>query len=847
MSHPFHRYLSQNLSELLKKRAVVVFYDPRREFAPFVNELEVGPSDTSTRGIPQAQVGDLSASLVRYEGSFFAIRAQVEPLVAVDHPEPLLIYVPGVERDRKGSVLMELELGGDCYEPQLKRQARNVLRERYTDGVIDEMLAPVKLEYADIVALLEQRQNGGPASLLRVIFDPAHENAEILAAWLASPEKDQTVVDKEATAELLKLIEHRLGLALDPANSLASSRSRAARYVLLGEFRDDLSGEPPGTLQIVPRPANSEQAALVRDVALSLRLKHAERYMAMADETEKAFEFATLAIAPERLGRVDTFRFEEKALLSHARSLIARGQYEPARDIVADRERGFWVHSNVDRQLQWAATQAMVELGQLVKDVGSQLARMGKDPSAWVAAYTVDQGWHRADAAQRNLEALIGRIDDEPESDPALQRVRQEYEDLLQKMATGFGQALPDAGWTVPKALSQVRIYPELVEKAGAPVGYFLVDALRFEMGVELTKLLAGTERLTLRPAIAALPTITPVGMAALLPGASARFDVVDADGALAARIDDVVLKDATGRMKYLKFRVPGAVDLELGKLLQMSSAKLKNAVGDARLVVVRSQEIDKLGEMDGDVIARQVMDTVLQNVARAVRKLAGAGIASVVITADHGYQFTREKDEAFRTDNPGGQTIALHRRCWIGRGGANPPGTVRVAGAELGYDTDLDFVFPTGIGVFRAGGNLAYHHGGTSLQELVIPVITLRTAVPAKAAAEGEWRLKGVPKILNNRTFGVTIEYAHLFDREPVAVRPALMAGGDQVGEAGMAVDAQFDRQSTTVTVEPGRPASVAMVLRREDCPAVRVTILDPATDSVLVQSDEIPVRLGV
>jgi hypothetical protein len=331
------------------------------------------------------------------------------------------------------------------------------------------------------------------------------------------------------------------------------------------------------------------------------------------------------------------------------------------------------------------------------------------------------------------------------------------------------------------------------------------------------------------------------------LPGASARFDVVEAGGGLAARIENAVLKDTAGRMKFLKGQVPGAVDLELGKLLQMGATKLKNALGDARLVVVRSQEIDKFGEMDGDSVARQMMDTVLQNVARGVRKLASAGIDAVVITADHGYQFTQEKAEAFRTDNPGPGTIDLHRRCWAGRGGANPPGTVRVSGAELGYDTDLDFLFPKGIGVFRSGGNLAYHHGGSSLQEMVIPVLTLRTARPKAGSSQGAWSLKGAPAVLNNRTFGVTLEYTSLIDREPIAVRPVLMAGAEQVGEAGMAVDARFDRQSKTVAVEPGKPATVAMVLRREDCPSIRVVVLDPAADSVLARSEEIPVRLGV
>jgi len=57
----------------------------------------------------------------------------------------------------------------------------------------------------------------------------------------------------------------------------------------------------------------------------------------------------------------------------------------------------------------------------------------------------------------------------------------------------------------------------------------------------------------------------------------------------------------------------------------------------------------------------------------------------------------------------------------------------VRVLGAKLGYSTDLDFVFPASTSVFKSGGDLAYHHGGASLQELVIPVITV------KLKAEGE------------------------------------------------------------------------------------------------------------
>ncbi len=844
--HALSEYLARQLADHLKKHRIVVFYDPRKEFCPFIEELKAAER-TEDGKLP---VGELFANYIRFDGSFFEVRAKAEPLVSIVAPEPLLIYVLGVERDRKGSVLMELELAGKCYEPQLKRIARHVLSsKRFTDGVIDEMLRPERIDYADVVSFLEQKDDRGEGALLKTIFTGASGNAQILAAWIAMPENDAKIEEKGALGELIKLLEHRLGLTFDPVPGLDSLRTQVARYVLINEFRLDLASQAPASLEIVPSAGTEDQQALVRDVAEAIREKFPEKYVEIADHIEAQFNLGQLKITAEHLGRIDTFRFEERALLAYTYKLIAVGKYPDALKVVTERQRGFWVRQSVERQLRWTTCQVMAELGARVLEVSSLLGKLGSDSAAWVAAYTAEAGWHRADSAHRNLEALLVQIDEEPGSEAAVNRVRQAYEELLQRMAVGFGNALQASGWTVSGALHQTEIYPNLVEKTGARVAYFVVDALRYEMGVELRNLLEGSKDLTLRPAVAALPTITPVGMAALLPRASASFDVVEELGALAARVDGVPLKDLAARMKFLKARMPGAIDLELGKLLQMTSGKLKSTLGTTSLVVVRSQEIDKIGEMDGDFIARQVMDTVLQNVARAVRKVIASGIEYVVIAADHGYQFTREKEESYRTDKPGGNPILLHRRCWVGHGAATPSGASKVVGPDLGYDTDLEFIFPTGIGVFKAGGSLAYHHGGTSLQELIVPVLTLRgEAVAQGERSHGKLRVKGYPKELNNRTFGVTIELdAEMFRNESVVVRPVLMAGGVQVGEAGMALDAPFDREAKTVTIEPGGSAIVAMLLRREDCPTIRVALLDPTTDSVLDQSEEITVRLGV
>lgn len=854
MSRAFHRYLCQQLAEQLLKRRVVVFYDPRREFEAFFEELqEAGPG---LGGLPRVFIDSehhATPHFGRFEGSFFGLRAAVEPIAELDKPELLIVYLPAVTRDRRHSVLMELEKAGTCYEPQLRRLARNVLREFYADGAIDELLASDKITYRDVAGFLEQSQGGvGQASMLRTLFSGASSEV-LLARWLADPDLDEAISEKVATGELVKLISGRLGLELDSAMAISAARAKVVRYVLVNEFRSDLTCDPPASVSMMTTPATKEQLGRIRDVAARLRDAHADVYESLADQVEGELALRAADIDPAHLGAVDTFRFEEHALLAHVGALIAKKSYAKALEIISHRSRSFWVDRDVRRRAQWEACRLMTELGQAVEEIRpevSQLAsKAGADPSRWVSAYANPDGWHRVDLLQRSLEAWIAKMDDEPEAEQALGVVRRQHEDLLKKTADGFSQSFVKAGWAVPGTLHQTHIFPDVVETMGGRVAYFFVDAMRYEMGVELAQQLHQSEEVTVRPAVAALPSITPMGMAALLPGASSSYSVVELKGRLAARIGDTVMPSLTERMKHLRTVRPEAKDLDLGELLQRNTKSLKRTLERVPLLIIRSQSIDGLGEMDGGLLARHIMDTVVGNIARAVRKLSKLGFDAFVVTADHGHQFAVKKGEDMLMDKPGGNTVDQHRRCWAGYGGQTPPGCRRVTGAELGYDTDLEFIFPEGLAVFRAGGDLAFHHGGISLQELVIPVVTLRLPSAEAAAQSGVVaHLDGVPEAVTNRTFGVRVRLvADLFQTEPVPLRVVLVSGGEEVGQAGMALNAELDRVTGILRVEPGNDASVGLMLTRDDCKTVRVLVQDPATDAVLAQSEELPVKLGI
>ena len=93
-------------------------------------------------------------------------------------------------------------------------------------------------------------------------------------------------------------------------------------------------------------------------------------------------------------------------------------------------------------------------------------------------------------------------------------------------------------------------------------MAYFLVDAMRYEMGAELAERLANHGEVTIRPALGVLPSITPMGMAALMPGASGSYNVAESGGRLVARIGNTMLPDLKARKKYFAANVPSSVDL---------------------------------------------------------------------------------------------------------------------------------------------------------------------------------------------------------------------------------------------------------------------------------------------
>ena len=202
-------------------------------------------------------------------------------------------------------------------------------------------------------------------------------------------------------------------------------------------------------------------------------------------------------------------------------------------------------------------------------------------------------------------------------------------------------------------------------------VAYVWVDALRFEMARELCRLLKDDFELEIQPAIGTIPTITEIGMAALLPKAQESAKVVAVGGGkLALEIGGKVIKDRKDRVAFLKENAGVPVfDAKLDDLLPKPTKRVKDGIQGAELILITSQEIDELGEADNVAQARLQIDGVLSHLRRGVRVLADHGIKTIVLVADHGHLFADEIGEDMKIESPGGKVEDLHRRVWVGVG----------------------------------------------------------------------------------------------------------------------------------------------------------------------------------
>jgi hypothetical protein len=293
----------------------------------------------------------------------------------------------------------------------------------------------------------------------------------------------------------------------------------------------------------------------------------------------------------------------------------------------------------------------------------------------------------------------------------------------------------------------------------------------------------------------------------------------------------------AAQRREWLRhrFKLKDRAVLSVDEVLTPGDEPL-SAKSLGRLVFVFGDEVDSDGHE-----GRLKLTGAGYNLARyaqVIRKLRSAGYPTILITTDHG--FFHWKPESDQVDQkPEGERLWNSRRAVVGRalhGGLAV--RLQVSGS------DLDCMVPRGINTFQTYGGTGYYHGGATLQEVVIPIVTV--SWPRKSKKIGAV-LKPVDRI---ERLQQKIEVG------PASVQQSLTGSVDEniVSRSVQVkvIDPKTQKtlfRSGTVVLEPGG-GTAALTLKKVDGAEARrgsellLQLLDADDDELL---ESLPVRLAL
>ena len=267
------------------------------------------------------------------------------------------------------------------------------------------------------------------------------------------------------------------------------------------------------------------------------------------------------------------------------------------------------------------------------------------------------------------------------------------------------------------------------------------------------------------------LPSYTQLGMAALLPGA--QLGINPADGT--AVVDGQSATGTDNRDKILKAYANGrARAIQAEDFLNLPTTKEgAELIKEHDLIVVYHNRIDRIGDKrDTEADTCQAVEQAFEELDAILRKISSLKGSQAVITADHGFLFQQEPVDANdRSEFPAAKELTYkNRRFALGTGIKPSAGQKVFTAAELGLTGSWEAVFPLGLDRYpRSGSGSRFVHGGTSLQEVVVPVIRLKRERKDESRVVEAELLRVPAKITTGRlSFG-------LFQLEPVEPRKRL------------------------------------------------------------------------
>lgn len=366
--------------------------------------------------------------------------------------------------------------------------------------------------------------------------------------------------------------------------------------------------------------------------------------------------------------------------------------------------------------------------------------------------------WYRLDQLYRQFVYHLQQSGQPTLLAPVAEPVENLYSNNFLLKLNNQWQAQVDAcqQWDTAAVNRQQDFFENYVEpflQRDNKVFVIISDALRYECGEELLRLIRQEDRYEaqLETAVTLLPSFTQLGMAALLPHQTLTLNE---NGSVL--VNDQSSQGTENRKKILDQALPGrATALRAKDLLTMTREDSRALFREHEVVYIYHNQIDATGDkLETEERVFTAVEDAFNELILIIKKLANANVSNMLVTADHGfiYQNRPLEESDFAGQEPTGTEITVRNRRFVLGKGLMPTSSFKHFTAQAVGLLGTEMLIPKSINRLRVrGAGSRYVHGGASLQEIVVPVLSINKKRQSDVSTVNVDILRGATTIITS------------------------------------------------------------------------------------------------
>ena len=388
------------------------------------------------------------------------------------------------------------------------------------------------------------------------------------------------------------------------------------------------------------------------------------------------------------------------------------------------------------------------------------------------------QEYYKIDTEYRRVVTYYKQIENPSTAfEQLMDVVENQYQiNYLDVLGGEYSSALAKKdGWEFIGSDMSDDFYYKLQKNPTKKMFVIISDALRYEIGseicekIKLSKVLKGGVEFDYM--ISPLPSITSFGMASLLPHKSMSY----VNGQV--MVDDMPTNNIAARDAVLKAKNKTYAAITYDEINNLTKQELRAYISDKTLVYIYHDVMDNAGEHNESKVF-DVTETCITEIVNLVKKLYNnLQITNFYITADHGFIYRKNEIlESNKYSNIVGlnATETSKRYLLTDDEAISIPVTNEVKLDKIGGG-QYRLIAPWGYDLFKTqGAGIQYVHGGTSLQETIVPLIhvsELRARVDVELVRPVGVRLKSITRKITNRSFTLEFEQTEKVEEKKQAI----------------------------------------------------------------------------